>query len=251
MKVNAPNLMFLLFSISITTFSYGQVGIGTTSPESALHVAGSTSDVRIDGMSAINNSLNNGTDLEPVYVDQNGELTLTNVPVTTKFLVNTEDMIMNHRVDTSPTGGTNEEELHQTSSFTLTRPAYVAITYGVGIVIEGYQQGSGTIVFDGKPKLYRTFFRLGDGSTASGRSYAKVAATYTNAVDVGVTGITTTGYLYLNGTDYLYLVPGTYSVHLFGRVAANNGGPLGVAADAFTANFGGIGDSYLRVVAHY
>lgn len=243
---------FMLFFIQM---SYAQVGIGTTDPQADLHISGDDSTIRIDGLNATNNINNDGASLKTVYVDNNGELTLTNRP-STELLLNLDAVLgsVRHTIDTGSLGESNQRELYATPSFTLTRNAMVTITYGLGVYIEDYQQGLGSYVSDGKPKLYRTFFQLGDGSTASGTSYAKVANTYINTVDVAsVSELILTGFMYVNATEHIYLTPGTYSVHLFGRVVgaipAGTGSP--VASDAFTAVFGHGSDSYVRVIANY
>ena len=54
--------------------NYAQVGIGTTSPLQELHIAGTTSTIRIDGLNNTNNTNNNGTDLAPIAVNASGDL---------------------------------------------------------------------------------------------------------------------------------------------------------------------------------
>ncbi|GAB5400965.1 MAG: hypothetical protein Aureis2KO_25500 [Aureisphaera sp.] len=241
----------LILFVFVTAYSYAQVGIGTTDPQSDLHIAGDNSEVRIDGLNATNNANNNGTDLQPVFVDADGVLSLVTSPSSAEFKINVEDVI-DEEVDTGPLGQANEEEIYTSSSFTLTRPAIVTVTYGTGITIEEYQGGPSTVVHDGKPKLYRLFFKLGNGTTASGNSYAKVGHTYTNNVDPLATGESViTGFIYVTASEHLYLPAGTYSVHLFARVIAStgSGGGTPIASDSFTAYFGG--DSYVRVLVHY
>ncbi len=63
--------MIMLFCVC--TFS--QVGIGTTNPEEALHVYGSNSNIRVDGLGATN-PLNNGVET-PLAVDANGTIVLS------------------------------------------------------------------------------------------------------------------------------------------------------------------------------
>jgi hypothetical protein len=246
-------ILFVFLSIQI---GVAQVGIGTVDPQADLHIAGDTSTIRIDGLNATNNVNNDGTSLQPLYVDNNGELTLTNRP-STELLLNLDGVLgsVRHTIDTGSLGESNQRELYATPSFTITRNAMITITYGLGISIENYQAGQGSYVSDGKPKLYRTFFKLGDGSTSSGTSYAKVANTYVNTIDTfPLNQVILTGFMYVNATEHIYLVPGTYSVHLFGRVvgALSNGGASSpVASDAFTAVFGAGSDSYVRVIANY
>ena len=65
--------------VFISSFSFAQVGIGVTNPQKDLHIGGATSTIRIEKLSAINNPTYNkgGTTLTPVYVDSEGELTIT------------------------------------------------------------------------------------------------------------------------------------------------------------------------------
>jgi len=57
--------------------SMAQVGIGTSNPQQELHVAGTTSTIRIESLNSINEPvLNDGVKLAPVYMMGNGDLTL-------------------------------------------------------------------------------------------------------------------------------------------------------------------------------
>ena len=66
--------MTLLMSFIFLQKNYAQVGIGTTNPLQELHIAGTTSTIRVEGLNSINNSNNNGTDLASLAVDTNGDI---------------------------------------------------------------------------------------------------------------------------------------------------------------------------------
>ena len=55
--------------------AFSQVGIGTTTPQEALHVSGVNSQLRVDGLGSAN-PLNNGAET-PLAVDANGKFVLS------------------------------------------------------------------------------------------------------------------------------------------------------------------------------
>lgn len=69
----------LIYLISILFFNIAlaQVGVGTTNPQQDLHVAGATSTIRIESQNSINEPiLNSGTELAPIFVTREGDLTI-------------------------------------------------------------------------------------------------------------------------------------------------------------------------------
>ncbi|MGB1270353.1 MAG: hypothetical protein ACPG45_11515, partial [Flavobacteriaceae bacterium] len=60
--------------LATTTTSFAQVGVGTTNPLQELHIAGTSSTIRIDGLNSANNTNNNGIDIAPVAVNALGDL---------------------------------------------------------------------------------------------------------------------------------------------------------------------------------
>jgi len=84
--------MKLLYTILVFTFAVniclGQVGIKTTNPQKALHIGGTTSTIRVDGLNATNNTTQfvAGED-NRVHVNTNGNLVLDAKPYTPKLLV--------------------------------------------------------------------------------------------------------------------------------------------------------------------
>ena len=69
----------LLGCILATSITQAQVGIGTTSPQEELHIAGETSTIRIDGLNSTNNPKNNGLDTS-LSVNGSGTIILSNPP---------------------------------------------------------------------------------------------------------------------------------------------------------------------------
>src|SRR5690606_19736809 len=116
-------LIFLLFPV----FTFGQVGIHTSNPQSTLHVAGATSNVKVEGLNANNNPNNLGAESTTrVFVDKFGDLVLGDRNDNIRFIMDIEDYIPNDReqkvVQTGP--GDNFTYLvpqnHTFPSFTLT-----------------------------------------------------------------------------------------------------------------------------------
>jgi hypothetical protein len=71
-------LLVQLFFMFLCMQIYSQVGIGTTSPQAALHVSGDNSQLRVDGLGSAN-PLNNGVET-PLAVDADGKFILSSAP---------------------------------------------------------------------------------------------------------------------------------------------------------------------------
>jgi hypothetical protein len=68
-----------LLNVAVLTcnFMFSQVGIGTANPEKDLHIAGTNSTIRIESLNSTNKPLLNvSPKLAPVYVTNNGDLTI-------------------------------------------------------------------------------------------------------------------------------------------------------------------------------
>ena len=98
----------LIYFIIILFFniSFAQVGIGTVNPQQDLHVAGTTSTIRIESQNRINEPiLNTGAELAPIFVTPDGDLTVYPPGYTTggtvgdleplNFLISFDDFIPN------------------------------------------------------------------------------------------------------------------------------------------------------------
>jgi len=69
-------LIYFIFVLFFNT-SFAQVGIGTVDPQQDLHVAGTTSTIRIESQNSINEPLlNDGAELAPIFVTPDGDLTV-------------------------------------------------------------------------------------------------------------------------------------------------------------------------------
>jgi hypothetical protein len=72
-------LLVQLFFMFLCMQIYSQVGIGTASPQEALHVSGGNSQLRVDGLGSAN-PLNNGAET-PLAVDVDGKFILSSAPI--------------------------------------------------------------------------------------------------------------------------------------------------------------------------
>lgn len=231
----------------LSFISYAQVGIGTTAPQEELHVAGSTSTIRIDGLNSTNNANNNGLRSQAVYVDTDGNL-LLNAPATSFDIpVNDGNALATTNVATGATGTSVTTQLF-VKSFTLTQDALVTVQYSISLA---FLDLTGTsFITDGKPKIARNFYRFGDGTvitdaTKRGRS----SMTYSNHTPLAGNYIPT-GFFFNNSTESFLLPAGTHSIHFHGYVFGASGG-FAQASDAFSVNFGPSGQDVIKVTVHY
>ncbi|MBT8262696.1 MAG: hypothetical protein KJO05_07730 [Bacteroidia bacterium] len=214
--------------VCLATISTGWaqgVGIGTTNPQEALHIAGNNSTVRLEGLNNINNPKNKGgADLYNVVVDSNGNLTLLDISGEMSSEATVSSPVV---LQTMADSGKNSNELY-TKTFTLTQRAYVVVTYYISMEFESYD-GSAKIV-DGRTKIANNYWYLGNGlAPDTSKKYGMTTTVYTNA-----NCDTASGYIYNSRTVTMPLDAGTYSVHLNGEVYGG-----GMTADAaFRVTFG-------------
>ncbi len=244
MKPKAP--IFIVFTmLFVTMTSYGQVGIGTTNPQQELHVAGSSSTIRIDGLNSTNNPVNTGVRNQAVYVNANGDLILPATPAGAELLFSFNDFITTgQHVQTGTGGEGNSIQVYQTAPFILTQDALIMVTYSVSLTFNN-RIGSGTVT-DGKPKVAHNFFYVGDGTTPNfTTTYGYSGQTYSNNASFG---FTPTGFAYNQSTEFIFLTAGTHSLHFYGYVFSGDGTST---SDSFSSYMGASSTDLLKVVALY
>ena len=170
-------ITFFVLTIIAMMNGWAQVGIGTTNPQEALHIAGSNATIRLEGLDSSNNSLNKGgSSMYNVMVDADGKLSLGEQPGKLSSEANIATPIA---VLTAADSNMNSSELFQ-KSFTLTHRAMVVITYYISMEFKSYD-GSACIT-DGRAKIAHNYWYLGDGTTPdTTKTYGMTSSVYSNA----------------------------------------------------------------------
>ena len=228
-----PNMLFV-------DGGTNRVGINTAAPETELHIAGSTSTVRIDELNDTNSIYNIGVDPSPVYVDANGDLNLQPPLIQTFMPINVVNFINPSISIQSATGEGVTIPIYNTS-VTLTQESLVHISYQFSVRLTR-SNGVGPIV-DGASRLYRAWVSV-DGSS---NYIAMDTGTYTNNPEVDSPGGTyAAGYYYLNGNGYVQLPAGTHTLLLSALgFAGGNGGTFD-----YRMTFGETDYDNFQVVVH-
>lgn len=138
--MNTVKKISILFLIS-NSFTFAQVGINTNNPQEELHVAGTTSNIRIDGLNEINNVNNlGGTNTSKVFVNHLGDLVLGEASDNIQLIFDSENYLMDVQNPTSLILQTGEGQgfsqagiptLGLGASFTLIQPAIIEVNYSV------------------------------------------------------------------------------------------------------------------------
>ena len=197
-----------------------RVGINTNTPQTELHIAGNGNTLRIDELSNTNNAHNVVSDPAPVYVNNDGDLTLQ-PPLIQNFMpVQAVDFIPSPGIAvTSATGGGVITDLYNTT-INLTQESLVHVNYQMSIQIT--MDDGTTPVVDGASRLYRSWVEVNGDTT----HIAYDSGTYTNnPSEPG--GTYAAGYYYLSGNGYIQLPAGTHTLQLKGLTFAGNGGGFG------------------------
>jgi len=245
----------LTLIIFLPTVALSQVGIGTTVPTEELHIAGASCTIRIESLNAVNNVNNDGVKLAPVFVDGNGDLTITPPNGTggepLNFLLDIPNFIPDNPlalpfdsgtvINNNAIGETSVEGVIHTVTFTVPQTAVVEIKYGVTIVITDIDMTVPpylSYLTDNEARSIETFFCFdinddGLDVTEKSKQYGQKAQFYASNSGGSL------GYPYMNSQGYATLPPGTHSIHFFGIV--ND-----AAASYTSVGFGGATD-YLKM----
>lgn len=229
-------LKLLVLMISLTSFA--QVGIGTTTPLDALHVAGGTSAIRVDGLNQTNNVLNNGVSSN-VEADINGKLVLKNNSVATTFLSNQTNILTTVVGVNAPSGtvATTVSRFIYSTTFTTAYPRLVYIRTTVSASF--YEKPDLTKISDSNVRLIGSKLIINGGIKDEDRAW------YTNKEGSMV------GFLYLSNTTFMFLPAGPHTlgieVFVIGGTRPVNGNPP-TAPNLTYVEFGGSDSDFLQIV---
>ncbi|RXR21074.1 hypothetical protein EQG63_03805 [Flavobacterium amnicola] len=245
-------ISFLIFTCGV----FSQVGIGTANPQKELHVAGTTSTIRIEKLDAVNSpTLNDGVKLAPVYVTENGDLTLTPPNYTTagppavpgaplNFLITLQNFIPDGALGygvvlNNGLGVTNASGLIQTVPFTAPQSALIEVKYGVTVLLSDVDINVGPSAFaDISARNFKVYFHIdlnNDGLDAAelSKKYGVKGQSYAS-FNQGIIG-----YPYMNSHGYANIPAGNHSLKFFAET--NDGTNLYTSA-----GFGGAQD-FLKI----
>lgn len=231
-----PQRLAFLFCCLLSLFSFNgfaQVGIGTTNPQTGLHIAGANNIVRIESLNNANNAYNNGTDPSVVMVDANGDLSLRSsvddFPIDASDTGTGSEAFMASPIAIQGRGEVLIAATGYTVDITLTRTTLVEVAFWTTVKLEKWGGGS---ITDGRPRLFGGL--VTETNTDTDIVYSASSYTSHNA-----TGTITTGYFTIGGNGFITLPAGTHTIELVlfanGGWNTNNGDSEGIRA-TFGAN---------------
>lgn len=227
--------LFRLFStlgicwvLCLSTHVTAQVGINTTDPQQALHIAHSEiwsplGRMRVESLNSPNNPFNGGdadgdgnwaNDLYPLYVDENGDFTLQYTPTYNSgeidALNDTELPTSTVYLDPLDVNG-NESTDVATYTFTVNRAALMEVKYALSFDV--YANPAKDKITDNLARRIITVIKV----SGDPRGYAPAGTCYSSGSNSSVAGT-----LYLSSSAFVSLPSaGTYTITLSGIVASN------------------------------
>ncbi len=206
--------ILLLFCCLIFENSFSQegfVGINTSDPQQTLHIAGSDSSFRVEMLDSINNLSNRNVMNAPLFVDENGVLTLE-----FELLHNTnsgdEIDILAPSSSITQFGVENIDQEIFSKIVTVDRPSYLEIKFSLSF--EVFLNDQNDKITDQLARVIRNYVLL-NGSTA--RKYGMTSKCYINS---HLNGVSTT--YYNNASTYIFLPAGTHTISFYGSVGSGS-----------------------------
>lgn len=225
-------LLLLIFPVLM----HAQVGIGTANPLADLHIAGTTSTIRIESLNSTNQPvLNDGLKLAPAFVTADGDITISpsgysngivagSIPPL-NFLLSFDNFIpdgpfFNGIVINNNTLATLVNAPIYTIPFTSPQAALIEVKYGVTIAISATDLDTppyGTTFTDLSVRSFRVYFCIdlnNDGldATELSKRYGVKGQAYASASQGSL------GYPYMNSQGYANIPAGNHSLRFFGEV---------------------------------
>ena len=215
-----------LLLLLLSTGMYAQVGVGTSTPQEALHIASPTGTMRIESLNETNSEYNGGDvdgdgdltdDTFPLYVDENGDFTLELVP-----LYNSEDSdpldhtgLPNSSVSLLATDADGVVNTEITSyTITVNRQAILEVKYNISF--EVYENALENVITDNLARKVTTYFQV----TGFTRRWGPTSKCYSSGTSTSVTST-----MYNACTAYIDLpAAGTYTISFYGEVDSGTKG---------------------------
>jgi len=201
------------------SYSYAQIGIGTTNPQEKLHVAGANSTIRIEGLNSTNNALNpGGNRLIPVSVTANGDLQLSQKTLKSVVYLSQTGVRNNTanplKISTTWfTPNTNSADIKPLTSFIVSKSGLHEVLFNITITLLESQDNSIPITIllrDGRPRVVSVRVYI-DGNLVTESSQ-----NYSSSKSSPLSGLVT-----VNGSKVLNLTAGSHTYRVEGVV---NGG---------------------------
>lgn len=249
----------------------GQVGIHTSNPQEALHLASPWSNIKVEGLSETNNVNNlGGVNTTRVYVNALGDLTLAPVEESIEIVLDSENYLEDTGGRLNQTG--NGEGFAETGtpiggSFTLERDAIVEINYAVSWSIA---RNNNRRINDGRARIVQTAIAFKDAEDelvlndlngnpinspvddCSDSPFINCLATpgliglsgqfYTNSQDLSGAFQN----FHNSATDYVRLPQGTYTACFFAQLSVENTNGVGNVRALL-----GTGFDTVQIIAYY
>ena len=237
-------------------FMFAQVGIGTTTPQQDLHIAGSNTTIRVQSLNSTNKPLLNVPPrLAPVYVTANGDLTLNppnysvgesvgvNEPL--NFLISIPNFVPNGpygdgTVVANNTTITSAVNQIVAVPFTSPQDALIEVRYAMTIDLsDQFLPAPAASTFaDISARTVRCYYYIdlnNDGLDAVelSKKYGLHGEAYTSYAQGSV------GYAFIHGVGYGNIPAGTHSLVFYGETSDGNNRETYVG-------FGGSSD-YLKI----
>ena len=223
-------IFILFFNITLA-----QVGIGTVDPQQDIHVAGTTSTIRIESQNSINEPLlNDGAELAPIFATPDGDLTVYPPGYTTggptgsleplNFLISFENFIPNGPFGDGTVVENSELITYSgdielaTVPFSSPQAALIEVRYVMTVDLsdEFLPQASASTFQDISARTMHTYFKIdlnSDGldATEDSKVYGLHGESYTSYSQGSV------GYAFIHGVGYGGIPAGNHSLIFYGE----------------------------------
>ena len=216
---------FLVFNLSLMA----QVGIGTSNPEKELHISGTNSTIRVDGLNQTNNANNSGTASTPLGVNSDGDLIV---------LKKTRLIVDNRTPFTTPvsvisTGSFTTSPIF-TTTFTLTDDALIQVSSC--LLFDILEADGDPLLSDLDGRSYGTAIHI------NGTRYAR-----DTRIIFGSDVATITGTFSSNLSTYIILPAGTHTLEIIGIAFAST---AGTSSEGVRVDFDNADGNFVQVINH-